>query len=162
MFLHCLTLSYSRAFVYLEKLSLFEMVTCYEHWILWILYCSRKSKFRKIYMLVQVHILSLDSPVCTKCILYVLENFVLIKLRMSLVGIFLCENSSLCSLLVAQCAATMDSLLVRLSPEGVQDWNITFVRAFNDWEVDIVALFFQLLNSHIPSSVGPDGLGWKL
>lgn len=81
---------------------------------------------------------------------------------MSLVGIFLCENSSLCSLLVAQCAATMDSLLVRLSPEGVQDWNITFVRAFNDWEVDIVALFFQLLNSHIPSSVGPDGLGWKL
>jgi hypothetical protein len=31
--------------------------------------------------------------------------------------------------------ATIESLLVRSSPWGVREWNITFIRAFNDWKV---------------------------
>ena len=50
--------------------------------------------------------------------------------------------------------APIASLLVSSSSAGLWEWNIIFVHAFNDWEVDDVASFFQILNSHIPSSVG--------
>ena len=40
------------------------------------------------------------------------------------------------------------------------------MRDFNDWEVDVVAEFFQFLHSHkVPNAapiVAPDGLRWKL
>uniref|UniRef100_A0A2N9IJZ1 Reverse transcriptase domain-containing protein n=1 Tax=Fagus sylvatica TaxID=28930 RepID=A0A2N9IJZ1_FAGSY len=42
------------------------------------------------------------------------------------------------------------------------EWNVTFVRDFNDWEVDVVAEFFQFLHSHmVPNAAPPDELRWK-
>ena len=58
--------------------------------------------------------------------------------------------------------ATIDSLFVRPNFGGVHEWNIIFVRNFNDWEVEVVVSFFQFLHSHTPSSEGPDGLRWNL
>lgn len=34
---------------------------------------------------------------------------------------------------------------------GTREWNVSFVRNFNDWEVEIVVSFLNLLNSHVPS-----------
>ena len=42
------------------------------------------------------------------------------------------------------------------------EWNLIFVRGFNDWEVDVVAELFHFLTSHTPTSEGPDGIRWKL
>jgi hypothetical protein len=36
------------------------------------------------------------------------------------------------------------------------------MRAFNDWEVEVVASIFQLLGSHIPSYLEPNRMRWKL
>ena len=43
-----------------------------------------------------------------------------------------------------------------------QWWNVTFVRDFNDWEIEVVVEFFQLLTTKSPTNEGPDGLRWKL
>ena len=42
------------------------------------------------------------------------------------------------------------------------EWNVTFVCNFNDWEVQVVVSFFNLIYSHIPSGEGADGLRWRL
>ena len=61
--------------------------------------------------------------------------------------------------------ATIVEILSGLDSRGVREWNITFVRDFNDWEVDVVAEFFQFLHSHMvpitAPNVAPDGLRWK-
>uniref|UniRef100_A0A2N9GE45 Reverse transcriptase domain-containing protein n=1 Tax=Fagus sylvatica TaxID=28930 RepID=A0A2N9GE45_FAGSY len=44
---------------------------------------------------------------------------------------------------------------------GVGDWNVTFTRGFNDWEVEIVVEFFQLLSSYAVPIMAPDGVKWK-
>uniref|UniRef100_A0A2N9FR16 Reverse transcriptase zinc-binding domain-containing protein n=1 Tax=Fagus sylvatica TaxID=28930 RepID=A0A2N9FR16_FAGSY len=60
------------------------------------------------------------------------------------------------------CEATIDSVLVRPDSGGVREWNFTFVRGFNDWEVDVVVEFFLFLTSNIVTNEGPDRLRWKL
>ena len=57
--------------------------------------------------------------------------------------------------------ATIASVLLRPAVGGSCDWNITFVRDFNDWEIDLVVEFFQILASNSPSTGGPDRLCWK-
>ena len=58
--------------------------------------------------------------------------------------------------------ATIDTVLTSPDSRGVREWNVTFVQAFNDWEVAEVVEFFQLLNSHVVTNSGPDGLRWTL
>uniref|UniRef100_A0A2N9FG93 Reverse transcriptase zinc-binding domain-containing protein n=1 Tax=Fagus sylvatica TaxID=28930 RepID=A0A2N9FG93_FAGSY len=62
--------------------------------------------------------------------------------------------------------ATIADVLTGLDSRGVREWNVTFVRDFNDWEVDVVAEFFQFLHSHKVPIAAPNvvsnGLRWKL
>ena len=57
-------------------------------------------------------------------------------------------------------AATISEVLVR--ENGRVDWHVTFVRNFNDWELDIIASYLGLLQSHLPSRKVDDGLRWNL
>ena len=57
-------------------------------------------------------------------------------------------------------AATISEVLVR--ENGRVAWNVTFARNFNDWELDSVASFLGLLQSHIPSWGVDVGLRWNL
>jgi hypothetical protein len=58
--------------------------------------------------------------------------------------------------------ATIDNDLTSTDFRGVREWNVTFVRDFNDWGVDVVVEFFQFLHSHTTPITAPDGLHWKL
>ena len=58
--------------------------------------------------------------------------------------------------------ATIDSLLTRSASGSYSDWNVNFVRNFNDWEMEGVISFFGLLHSHSSFKVGGDGLRWRL
>jgi hypothetical protein len=42
------------------------------------------------------------------------------------------------------------------------EWNVHFVRNFNDWEVEWVASFFELLHAHTAFKEGGNGLRWRL
>ena len=57
---------------------------------------------------------------------------------------------------------TIDSVMLRPVAGGLCEWNVTFVRDFNDWEIEVVVEFFQLFPSKSPTNEGPDGLRWKL
>uniref|UniRef100_A0A2N9F2D7 Reverse transcriptase domain-containing protein n=1 Tax=Fagus sylvatica TaxID=28930 RepID=A0A2N9F2D7_FAGSY len=57
-------------------------------------------------------------------------------------------------------SATISEVLVR--ENGRVDWQVTFLRNFNDWELDNVASFLGLLQNHCPSRVVEDGLWWSL
>ena len=57
--------------------------------------------------------------------------------------------------------ATIAEVLSGPDARGVREWNVTFVRDFNNWEVDVVAEFFQFLHSHMVPNVAPYGLRWK-
>jgi hypothetical protein len=49
------------------------------------------------------------------------------------------------------------------SDKGVQRvWNFSFIRDFNDWEMDEVLTFFNLIHSKIPRHEGPDVMKWSL
>ena len=56
---------------------------------------------------------------------------------------------------------TIASVLMRPDAGGPCEWNVTFGRDFNDWELDLVVEFFQLLASNTSTKEGPDGLRWK-
>ena len=58
--------------------------------------------------------------------------------------------------------ATIDSILIRSALGSRSDWNVHVVRNFNDWEVEGVASFFELLHSHSSFRKGGDGLRWRL
>jgi hypothetical protein len=62
------------------------------------------------------------------------------------------------------CAGDRDafvaSVLSRLN--GGVEWNVTFIRNFNDWEMDAVTAFLHLLYSHSPVSMNSDILWWRL
>ena len=45
---------------------------------------------------------------------------------------------------------------------GIRDLNITFLRDFNDWEIDDVVAFYRFLHSKTPPREEPDGFRWKL
>jgi hypothetical protein len=57
--------------------------------------------------------------------------------------------------------ATLDTVLCRSAPRGAGEWNVTFTRNFNDWEVEMVAEFFQVLSSVAVPNLVPDELKWK-
>uniref|UniRef100_A0A2N9G2D1 Reverse transcriptase domain-containing protein n=1 Tax=Fagus sylvatica TaxID=28930 RepID=A0A2N9G2D1_FAGSY len=57
-------------------------------------------------------------------------------------------------------AATVSEVLVR--ENGRVRLEGDFMRNFNDWELDNVASFLGLLQSHLPSRVVDDGLWWNL
>jgi hypothetical protein len=56
---------------------------------------------------------------------------------------------------------TIASVLTRPVAGRPCEWNVTFGRDFNDWELDLVVEFFQLLASNTPTKEGSDGLRWK-
>uniref|UniRef100_A0A2N9HYC0 Protein kinase domain-containing protein n=1 Tax=Fagus sylvatica TaxID=28930 RepID=A0A2N9HYC0_FAGSY len=56
--------------------------------------------------------------------------------------------------------ATIDSVLIHQN--GGVDWNVSFVRHFNDWEMDVVAAFLNQLYSYIPSNSDNDVMWWRL
>jgi hypothetical protein len=58
--------------------------------------------------------------------------------------------------------ASIDSLLTRTGEGEGQVWNITFIRDFNDWEVEEELNFFTFIQSKTPTSDGPDVMRWKL
>ena len=43
-----------------------------------------------------------------------------------------------------------------------RNWRVEFIRNFNDWEIDEVASFFHLLDSHTTLGEGNDRMMWKL
>jgi hypothetical protein len=58
--------------------------------------------------------------------------------------------------------ASIASMLVSPMHELGCEWNVNFIRAFNDCEVDVVVSFFSLFHSNIPSREGANGSGWCL
>ena len=58
--------------------------------------------------------------------------------------------------------ASVESLLERQVEGQSRNWCVKFVRNFNDWEIDEVASFFHLLDSHTPLREGNDRMIWKL
>ena len=46
--------------------------------------------------------------------------------------------------------AIVESLLMMHTMGKMKSWDVRYVRDFNDWELNLVASFLQLLNSHIP------------
>uniref|UniRef100_A0A2N9EW14 Reverse transcriptase domain-containing protein n=1 Tax=Fagus sylvatica TaxID=28930 RepID=A0A2N9EW14_FAGSY len=64
------------------------------------------------------------------------------------------------------CSSSSDASLAScLTNSGVhegRDWNISFIRDFNDWEVEEVLAFFNFIQSRIPTNVDPDSLHWNL
>ena len=46
--------------------------------------------------------------------------------------------------------ALVESLLMMHTMGKMKSWDVRYVRDFNDWELNLVASFLQLLNSHIP------------
>lgn len=58
--------------------------------------------------------------------------------------------------------ASMASLLVRSSMGERQSWHSRFLQDFNDLELDLVASFLRLLESHIPITEDGDKVKWRL
>ena len=56
---------------------------------------------------------------------------------------------------------TIDSCMVQMGAGRTWVWDVSFSRNFNDWEIMIVAEFFQFINSHILSREGMDVWRWK-
>lgn len=61
-----------------------------------------------------------------------------------------------------QCDAIIENVLTGPNPRRVREWNVSFVRGFNDWEVVVVVEFFDFLYSIAEPKGGVDGLRWKL
>ena len=58
--------------------------------------------------------------------------------------------------------AFIDSLYTCSSGVETREWQLQFVRNFNDWEVDTVAAFFNLIHSKSPVHESDDVLNWSL
>uniref|UniRef100_A0A2N9HB87 Reverse transcriptase domain-containing protein n=1 Tax=Fagus sylvatica TaxID=28930 RepID=A0A2N9HB87_FAGSY len=56
---------------------------------------------------------------------------------------------------------SVGSVLVSQGVDHSQEWNVTFERDFNNWELDQVVAFFSLLHSHTPRGVEGDKLAWR-
>jgi hypothetical protein len=57
--------------------------------------------------------------------------------------------------------ASLASCLTSSSVGEGRAWHITFIRDFNDWEVEEVLAFFNFIQSKIPTHVEPDEMRWK-
>ena len=58
--------------------------------------------------------------------------------------------------------ALIDSLFSRSNGVETRKWQLQFVRNFNDWEVDMVAAFFNLIHSKSPVHESDDVIKWSL
>ena len=58
--------------------------------------------------------------------------------------------------------ALIDSLFSRSDGVETREWQLQFVRNFNDWEVDMVAAFFSLIHSKSPVHEAEDVIKWSL
>ena len=69
-------------------------------------------------------------------------------------------------LLLFECSrdreAFIDSVYTRSSEVETREWHLRFVRNFNDWEVDVVASFFNLIHSKSPVHESNDEIKWSL
>jgi hypothetical protein len=54
------------------------------------------------------------------------------------------------------------SCLVSRSDGGSWVWDVTFAHNFNDWEVEVVVAFLNLLDSHVLFWKGADGWQWRM
>ena len=54
-----------------------------------------------------------------------------------------------------------NGIFIGEAARGERSWDVRFHHDFNDWEMELVAAFLLLLESHIPS-VGGDHVRWKL
>ena len=57
---------------------------------------------------------------------------------------------------------TVSSVLVSHRPGSSREWNVSFRRSFNDWELDQVTAFLSLIHSHTPRGEDVDKLHWRL
>jgi hypothetical protein len=79
-----------------------------------------------------------------------------------------CTNLSLKEVnpVLYACSTTKDasiaSMFVCPRDGKSREWNVTFYRDFNDWEMDSVVSFFHLIHSHAPSKEDANMLTWKL
>ena len=58
--------------------------------------------------------------------------------------------------------ASIKSLLSRPGVGEVRVWNLAFIRDFNDWELDELLNFFNLIHSKIPREERPNAMSWTL
>ncbi len=59
-------------------------------------------------------------------------------------------------------SASVASCLYASTDGAGRSWNITFIRDFNDWEIEEVLAFFTFIHANIPTTLDPDSLFWKL
>jgi hypothetical protein len=59
-------------------------------------------------------------------------------------------------------SASLESLLSRPVEGDSRVWNFSFTQDFNDWEMDEVLSFFNLIHSKIQNNEGPDVMKWTL
>ena len=62
--------------------------------------------------------------------------------------------------LVVDGEASVASYLANPSKGEVMHWNPPFVQPFQDWELELVINFFELLYKCLPSSLGGDWVLW--
>jgi hypothetical protein len=58
--------------------------------------------------------------------------------------------------------ATVNTLLIRSASGSNSEWNVNFLRNFNDWELEGLTSLFETLHSHSSFKTGGDGLRWRL
>ncbi len=58
--------------------------------------------------------------------------------------------------------ASIESVLSRPASSISCEWNISFVRDFNDWELPVVMSFFKFLHPILPRRERLDTMVWKL
>jgi hypothetical protein len=58
--------------------------------------------------------------------------------------------------------AFIDSLYSRVNGVETREWHLQFVRNFNDWEMDMVAAFFNRIHAKSPVHESEDVLKWSL
>ena len=58
--------------------------------------------------------------------------------------------------------AFIDSCLTRPAVGEGLVWNLTFIRDFNDWEVEEVIAFFTFIHSKTPVNDDQDAMRWKI
>jgi hypothetical protein len=63
-----------------------------------------------------------------------------------------------------ECASHKDTFLneVMVRQNGIVIWNVTFMRNFNDWEMDSIVEFLNLIESKAPVREVEDGSWWHL
>uniref|UniRef100_A0A2N9EUT4 Uncharacterized protein n=1 Tax=Fagus sylvatica TaxID=28930 RepID=A0A2N9EUT4_FAGSY len=72
-----------------------------------------------------------------------------IPLKVRFPVLFSCSSSQ---------SASVASCMYSSSDGAGRSWNITFIRDFNDWEIEEVLAFFTFIHANIPTTLDPDSL----